>query len=79
MLTIKDFFEGAVVRLKSGGPNMTVTRLFEADSQVRVIWFDDKGVLQSETFLATCLARFGSIPQEVKQEELPELPLGDNT
>jgi uncharacterized protein YodC (DUF2158 family) len=45
---------GDLVRLKSGGPNMTVTQVGEtAMLKVRsvwCVWFDHKMVQQSETF-----------------------------
>lgn len=34
---------GTVVRLKSGGPSMTVHSIMDSDN-VRVLWVDDEGV-----------------------------------
>lgn len=44
---------GDVVRLRSGGPEMTVT--FSEGGRVCCIWFDIDGRLQGETFLPTSL------------------------
>lgn len=51
-----NFKAGDVVRLKSGGPDMTITSIatedymLESKGDVSCQWFDDKRVLQSATF-----------------------------
>jgi uncharacterized protein YodC (DUF2158 family) len=39
--------EGSVVRLKSGGPTMTVTKMLSG-GQAHCKWFDDKTLLQGD-------------------------------
>ena len=45
---------GSIVRLKSGGPSMTVTKvgspLYSSQPTVWCSWFDEKGLKQESTF-----------------------------
>jgi uncharacterized protein YodC (DUF2158 family) len=50
-----EFKEGDVVRLKSGGPNMTVETV--DDDEVRCAWFDDKNQIHRENFLLTSIRK----------------------
>jgi uncharacterized protein YodC (DUF2158 family) len=47
------FSVGDTVRLKSGGPTMTVEAVdhHEGVNMVHCVWFDDKKQLQRQTFL----------------------------
>lgn len=53
--------EGDRVRLKSGGPAMTVTKL-ENDQKVWVQWFDQKQDLKSGVFPTHALEKYTSGP-----------------
>jgi uncharacterized protein YodC (DUF2158 family) len=58
----EDFSEGEVVRLKSGGPDMTVMELkrhmkTNQNHWAECQWFDEKHQLKSETFLLTSLQK----------------------
>lgn len=46
----KSFKNGDIVRLKSGGPWMTINELYNNDKYARCIWFDKDQKLQEETF-----------------------------
>jgi uncharacterized protein YodC (DUF2158 family) len=56
-----EFKEGDVVRLKSGGPIMTVEKIGEGpytkESRVWCQWFDDKKQLQEKDFAPNVLQR----------------------
>ncbi len=43
-----EFKEGDVVKLKSGGPEMTVSKIKEDD--LRCKWFNEKGELKTKYF-----------------------------
>lgn len=47
------FKPGDVVRLKSGGPNMTVRELYYSTESVFTNWFDDGELQQSMFFTAS--------------------------
>jgi uncharacterized protein YodC (DUF2158 family) len=51
----EQFKAGDTVRLKSGGPLMTVNRV-EPEGRTMCEWFDDKGTPQFRTFPSTSLA-----------------------
>lgn len=51
----KQWEVGDVVQLKSGGPQMTVERIWEED--VECVWFDDKRVIQRATFIKALVAK----------------------
>lgn len=57
----ENFNKGDVVRLKSGGPTMTVEDCVEgADGTITAIfcgWFDDKNVRQRDHFAPEALER----------------------
>lgn len=58
-----EFEKGDVVRLKSGGPSMTVIDIgdyspLDAKDGVKCTWFDDKKKLNTEVFDAAALERF---------------------
>lgn len=60
-LMAEQFQVGDVVRLKSGGPQMTVADTGEDMSgrqMVWCMWFDEKGARQQETFPPEALDRF---------------------
>ena len=46
---MSDFKKGDIVLLKSGGPKMTI-REIEDDGEILCVWFDEKNILQSNTF-----------------------------
>jgi uncharacterized protein YodC (DUF2158 family) len=50
------FERGELVRLRSGGPMMTVTAV--KDDQVKCIWTDDSGQPDDATFPADVLQKF---------------------
>ena len=50
---MQPFEKGDVVRLKSGGPKMTVDEVEE--SQVYCVWFDDKNTRKQDRFEAATL------------------------
>ena len=47
-----NFEPGDVVRLKSGGPNMTIDSIetFDGRPQATCVWFDDKNERQTGVF-----------------------------
>ena len=47
---------GDVVKLKSGGPKMTVEKIDE-DEFIHCVWFDEMNVTQSQGFPASALER----------------------
>lgn len=55
--TVEDFKVGDVVRLKSGGPNMTIEMdaesNYESKGQIRCVWFDGKKKLMDDFVPAT--------------------------
>ncbi len=51
------FNPGDVVVLKGGGPRMTVREVFQ-NGAVRTNWFDDKGKLYTNDFVADSLTLF---------------------
>ncbi len=50
-----NFVAGDTVRLKSGGPLMTVNAV--EDDDVHASWFDDKSVLKHSTFKESVLEK----------------------
>lgn len=48
------FEKGDVVKLKSGGPDMTVSQV-KMDSVFEVVYFDQTGKLQTSNFYGVCL------------------------
>lgn len=60
--TTAPYAPGDVLRLKSGGPKMTVVTL-EGDDAVACKWFDRNGKLQSDSFPAAMVERFISRQQ----------------
>ncbi len=50
------FKEGDVVRLRSGGPKMTV-QTYHGEGDIDVVWFDDKHQQKSGNFAATLLEK----------------------
>lgn len=42
----KEFKIGDVVKLNSGGPNLTVIKVTEGDNEVQVIWASDTGIFR---------------------------------
>lgn len=47
-----EFHEGDTVRLKSGGPLMTIQSIYKSDGQdwAEVVWFDDKNKQCTERY-----------------------------
>lgn len=66
-----NLLHGDVVRLKSGGPNLTISQIYGSieDPSLTVVWFDDENRLQSATLYVSMvtpswiLARGPIIPQ----------------
>ena len=58
-----DFKEGDIVRLKSGGPNMTIEEYpckemkLIYDDRARCVWFDDKHNEHHQTFKLLVLVK----------------------
>lgn len=50
-----EFIVGDVVKLKSAGPDMTIAKI--NDSSLECTWFDQKGELKSENFIAEILEK----------------------
>jgi uncharacterized protein YodC (DUF2158 family) len=64
-----DFSPGDLVRLKSGGPTMTVeqvgTKAYTEEAAVWCVWFEkvgNKQVVQRDTFTPTVLEKCGKTP-----------------
>ena len=51
---IKMFEQGDIVKLKSGGPEMTISQ-FKEDDIFEVVYFDQTGKLQVNNFHGACL------------------------
>ena len=49
---MSEFKPGDTVRLKSGGPLMTVKTILEPSKEVLCDWFDEKDALESRSFKA---------------------------
>lgn len=47
---------GDVVRLKSGGPNMTVNIAHAADDDIQCVWYNSDGTYHTHCFSEACLA-----------------------
>jgi uncharacterized protein YodC (DUF2158 family) len=58
-LVEKPLQAGDLVRMKSGGPVMTVSRVGETEGEVRASWHDKLGVVHSENFPIQMLQRAG--------------------
>lgn len=54
---MSEFKVGDVVRLKSGGPQMTIHDFLE-DGKVECAWFDEKKILQYQKFKPELLVRY---------------------
>jgi uncharacterized protein YodC (DUF2158 family) len=54
----KIFTIGDVVKLKSGGPVMTVDSFDENNSRVWCIWFDEKKTMQTAKFVQESLTKY---------------------
>jgi uncharacterized protein YodC (DUF2158 family) len=50
------FTVGDIVKLRSGGPKMTVEKV-EDDDVVQCVWFDEMNVTQNKGFPANALER----------------------
>lgn len=61
----KRFKPGEVVRLKSGGPKMTITEGGAVGGKVTCRWFSKSGVLQTNVFETILL-------EHVMDEETPD-------
>jgi uncharacterized protein YodC (DUF2158 family) len=77
------FTVGTTVKLKSGGPTMTIQAI--ADDSVTCVWFD-KGKLRKSKFLADMLEdsdRVGELLKRIeeakKEEERPSKPIAGPT
>jgi len=55
----KPFKRGDIVRLKSGGPPMTIRDASDNDSEVICQWFTKSGVLQANSFETILLEEVG--------------------
>lgn len=53
------FKTGDVVQLKSGGPALTVVEAQDKGANMKVSWFDAKGIDHCEVFAANILKRSG--------------------
>ena len=51
---MEKFQVGVTVRLKSGGPKMTVYDSTN-DSNIATVWFDKEGIVKYGTFISACL------------------------
>jgi len=58
---------GDVVRLKSGGPKMTLTDIEEAS--ISCVWFDRNGKRQTGVFPAATVEPFVARPPEPKKSD----------
>ncbi|MCJ8211705.1 DUF2158 domain-containing protein [Mucilaginibacter sp. RS28] len=54
----KQFNIGDQVRLKSGGPVMTVDSIDDNTSRLVCVWFDSKKVFQHAKFIADTLEKY---------------------
>jgi uncharacterized protein YodC (DUF2158 family) len=52
---MSNFKPGDTVRMKSGGPLMTVSHIRQQDGEIWCEWFDSKDEPQSRAFKATSL------------------------
>lgn len=59
------FKPGDVVKLKSGGPKMTVAKI-DNDGSVDCEWFDEKNIPQVRAFTATSLEPYVSPSQRTQ-------------
>ncbi len=57
------FSSGDIVRLKSGGPKMTVLSV-EGEASMRCQWFDRNGKLHTDSFQTVMLDAFVQRPPE---------------
>lgn len=48
--------KGDVVRLKTGGPRMTIDEILATSGKVNCVWFDDDHKVQREVFDSQSLA-----------------------
>lgn len=55
--TPNPFKEGDVLRLKSGGPKMTVLKV-DADGCVSCKWFDRNGKIHTDSFTSEMVEKF---------------------
>lgn len=58
---------GDIVRLKSGGPKMTITAL--SDDEISCTWFDRNGKRQSGAFPGATLEAFIARPREPEKKD----------
>lgn len=58
---------GDIVRLKSGGPKMTITQMDE--TTISCAWFDRNGRDQKNTFPAETVERFVARPPAPKKKD----------
>ena len=58
---------GDIVRLKSGGPKMTISAL--DDSQATCIWFDRNGKRHEQAFALVTVEAFVPRPPEVPKKD----------
>jgi len=59
-----EFQEGSVVRLKSGGPPMTVSIVHDYNDMLVCKWFDQRGIVQEEIFASCALVEDGDFTCE---------------
>lgn len=66
---------GDIVRLKSGGPKMTILRADEATDSFACKWFDRNGKRHSDSFPAAMVEPFiGRSPEDIARVQTPKKP-----